>query len=123
MIALGVVIAMVAGVVVGAVVYGAIPATAASAVAPTRRPPAAVAVVELLRNGAVAGLVAGLLAAGDWTGWTAGARLGAALWILPAVLLSGSVFHEGVTPRRAAIHALDWAVKLVAIGAIVGPFV
>jgi hypothetical protein len=99
MLGLGVVIATVAGLVTGAIVYGAMPAAppTTSPAAPSR-PAAAVAVVELLRSAAVAGLLAGLLAAGDWSGWAAGA------------------------PSRAALHALDWAIKLAAIGAILGVF-
>jgi hypothetical protein len=122
-IVLGVVIAMVAGLVTGAIVYGVVPAGPATAsVAAPSRPAAAVAVVELVRSLAVACLLAGLLAAGEWSGSAAGALLGIALWTLPAVLLAGSVFHDGVAPRQAALHALDWAVKLAAIGAVVGLF-
>jgi hypothetical protein len=121
MLVLGVAIATVAGLVTGAIVYGVMPAAPATTTpAAPSRPAAAVAVVELLRTAAVAGLLASLLAAGDWSGWAAGALLGAALWTLPAVLLAGSVFHEGVAPSRAALHALDWAIKLAAMGAILG---
>ena len=78
--------------------------------------------VELLRNLAVAALVAGLLAAGDWSGLLAGVLVGLSLSIVPVVLLAGSVFHEGVPMRRAALHAGDWLIKLVAIGAVLGLF-
>ena len=70
----------------------------------------------------VAALVGGLLAAADWSGLGSGALLGLSLWTLPVVLLAGSVFHEGVPTRRAAVHAVDWLVKLVAVGAILGLF-
>jgi hypothetical protein len=42
-------------------------------------------------------------------------------WIgFPVVLLGGSVLHERVPWRLAAIHAGDWLLKLVAITLIVG---
>jgi len=37
----------------------------------------------------------------------------------PVVLLTGSVFHERVPPRLAAVHAGDWLMKLVVIAGIV----
>jgi hypothetical protein len=47
--------------------------------------------------------------------------LGALLWIgFPLILLTGSVIHERVPWRLAAIHAGDWMVKLVLISVIVG---
>jgi len=51
---------------------------------------------------------------------TQGALLGAGLWTLPVVLLIGSVVHESTPSRSAALHAGDWLVKLVALGAIIG---
>jgi len=84
-------------------------------------PPAWVLPVELARSATVATAVAAL--AGR-TG-TAGARdtigLGLALWgAFPFVLLTGSVVHEKVPWRQAAIHAGDWLVKLVLVSAVVG---
>ena len=76
----------------------------------------------MVRNSAVAALVAGLLAAADWNGLGDGVLLGVSLWVVPVVLLAGSVFHEGVPVRRAALHGGDWLIKLVVIGAIVGLF-
>lgn len=38
----------------------------------------------------------------------------------PAVLLAGSVWHEKVPPALAAIHAVDWLLKLVLITLITG---
>ena len=122
MIALGIAIATAAAFVISAVYYGAMPAAPAAAPEPPQRPMIAQLAVELLRNLAVAGLVAGLLAAADWSGLGAGVVLGLSLWTLPVMLLAGSAFHEGVTIRRAALHAVDWLIKLVAIGAILGPF-
>ena len=78
--------------------------------------------VELLRGALTATLVSGLLTVAEWNGVTDGALLGLALWVLPLVLLAGSVTWERVPLRRAAPHAGDWLLKLVAIGAVVGAF-
>jgi Protein of unknown function (DUF1761) len=120
MVALGIVIAAASAVVIGAAYYGAMPAVAESS-AP-KRPMATVLIVEVLRSLAVAALVAGLLVTAEWEGVAAGVLLGLSLWTIPVVLLAGSVFHEGVSARRAALHAVDWLFKLVATGAIIGPF-
>jgi hypothetical protein len=51
--------------------------------------------------------------------WASGVWLGLVLWIgFPLVLLSGSVFHENVPSRLAALHAGDWLVKLLIIAVI-----
>lgn len=121
MIAIGIVIAAVAAFVLSAVYYGAMPAPQTPQPLP-QRPMGAQVLVEVSRNVAVAALVAGLLGAADWNGAGAGLLLGTSLWILPAVLLAGSVFHEGVPTRRAALHGGDWLIKLVAIGTLVGLF-
>lgn len=121
MIALGIAAATGAAFLISAVYYSIVP-TPPAAEQPPQRPMAALMFVELARNLAVAGLVAGLLSAADRSGSGAGALLGLSLWILPVVLLAGSIFHEGVPMSRAAVHAIDWLIKLVAIGAIVGLF-
>jgi len=42
-------------------------------------------------------------------------------WVgFPVVLLAGSVLHERVPWRLAAIHAGDWLLKLIAVTLIVG---
>jgi Protein of unknown function (DUF1761) len=47
--------------------------------------------------------------------------LGLALWVaFPVMLLLGSVVHEKVPWRLAALHAGDWLVKLLVISLIVG---
>lgn len=119
MVAAGIAVATIAAFVLSAVYYGAVPQAESSA---PQRPMAALMVVELIRNLAIAGLVAGLFAAANWSGAVSGAALGVSLWGLPAVLLVGSVFHEGVPVRTASLHAVDWLIKLVAIGAILGSF-
>jgi hypothetical protein len=82
---------------------------------------AATAVVELARNLVLALVTAGLAERIDVAGVTGGLVLGVVLWIgFPAVILSGSVFHEKVPVRLAAIHAGDWLLKLLVVAAIVG---
>ncbi|MPZ54047.1 MAG: hypothetical protein GEU79_15165 [Acidimicrobiia bacterium] len=76
-----------------------------------------------VRAAVTACLVAGLLVAGDWSGPTSGALLGLALTVLPLVLLTGSVVHEGIPIRTAAAHAGDWVIKLTVIGAVTGMFI
>lgn len=83
-------------------------------------PPGVQAAVELARSAAVAGLVAGLVGTANWDSTIQGLLLGLALWVLPAVLLVGSVVHEGTDRRTALVHAGDWLLKLLAIGAIIG---
>ena len=85
-------------------------------------PPAAwVLPVELARSGAVATAVALLVGATGARGRGSAARLGLGLWgAFPVVLLTGSVVHERVPWRLAAIHAGDWLAKLLLIAAVVG---
>ena len=124
MIALGIALAAIAGVILSGVYYAIAPATPAATGHETpKRPALALAVVELLRNAAVAALITGLMVAGSHGGPLAGALLGLALAVLPVVLLAGSVFHEGTATRAAVIHGGDWLLKLVAIGIVVGFFV
>jgi hypothetical protein len=120
-IALGVAIASAAAFILSAVYYGVMPAPDTVEPAP-QRPLVALILVEMLRNLTLAALVAGLVAAADWSGPGKGLLLGLALWAVPVVLLAGSVFHEGVPLRRAGLHAGDWLIKLGAIGAITGLF-
>jgi hypothetical protein len=121
MVALGIISATIAAFVLSAVYYGSMPGGSATDMAPTR-PVVAQVLVELARNAAVAVLIAGLLGIAEWSGLGNGMVLGCALWALPVVLLAGSVFHEGVPIRRAGLHAVDWLIKLVVIGAISGLF-
>jgi hypothetical protein len=84
-------------------------------------PPAWVLPVELARSGAVATAVAVLSRRTGAAGTDSAVRLGAGLWgAFPVVLLTGSVVHEKVPWQQAAIHAGDWLVKLLLIGAVVG---
>ena len=52
--------------------------------------------------------------------WRGAVRLGALVWIFPAMILLGSVVHENVPFMLAAIHAGDWLVKLLLMAVIVG---
>lgn len=122
MVALAVVIATVAAFLVSGAYYAIAPDASPPDLAPERTNGALV-LVELLRNFAVAALVAGLLAAAEWRSLGAGLFLGLSLSIVPVVLLAGSVFHEGVPIRRATLHGFDWLIKLLAIGAITGSII
>ncbi len=77
--------------------------------------------VELVRSGTVAVTVSALAAGTGATGPWERARLGLTLWgAFPVVLLSGSVVHEKVPWRLAAIHAGDWLAKLLLVSLVVG---
>jgi hypothetical protein len=52
--------------------------------------------------------------------WKGALRLGAWIWVFPAVILAGSVLHENVPWMLAAIHAGDWLVKLLVMSVIIG---
>ena len=52
--------------------------------------------------------------------WKGGVRLGALIWVFPAMILLGSVVHEDVPLMLAAIHAGDWLAKLLLMSAILG---
>ncbi len=114
----GIALATLVAFVLGGAYYALAPAGPDPA-APAR-PPLATVAVELARCAAVAALVAGLLGAVGIADPLGGAALGLSLWVLPAVLLAGAVFHEGTPVRRALLHAGDWLSKLVAIGAVLG---
>ena len=85
------------------------------------RPPAWVPAAELARSATVATAVAVLTRRTGTSGLPAATRLALGLWAgFPAVLLTGSVVHEKVPWRLAAIHAGDWLVKLLLISVTVG---
>jgi hypothetical protein len=76
---------------------------------------------ELIKHLLLAAVVAGLVVAIDINTWSDALVLGLALWVgFPLVLLAGSVVHEKVPWRLAAIHAGDWFVKLLLVALIVG---
>lgn len=119
-IAVAIVAATVAAFIISATYYSAVPVAGPT---DARRPSPAVMLIELLRSAALASLLAGLVSTAEWTSAGEGALLGLALWTMPVALLIGSVVHEGTSWRVAATHAGDWLIKLVAVGAIVGPLV
>jgi hypothetical protein len=83
-------------------------------------PPAWTVVAELARSLVVATVLAGLAVSIDVTDAAGAVTLGFATWIgFPVVLLTGSVVHENVPWKLAAIHAGDWLVKVVAVAVIV----
>ncbi|HEX6336099.1 MAG TPA: DUF1761 domain-containing protein [Jiangellaceae bacterium] len=85
------------------------------------RPPAWIPLFEVVKHLVVAAIVAGLVSAMDVTTWVGALLAGLVLWVgFPVVLLAGSVVHENVPWRVAAIHAGDWLAKLVIIALIVG---
>ncbi|MBG0567831.1 DUF1761 family protein [Actinoplanes aureus] len=118
----GILIATVVAFIISFVFYAVAPAAPATVETPPVRPRVWQLLVEVLRSAVTATLVTGLLFAGAWSGPAAGALLGLALWVLPVVLLTGSVVWENVPVRTAALHVTDWLIKLLAIGAIVGAF-
>lgn len=128
MLALAIAVATIAAFIISFAFYAIAPAAPgsrpapATAPAPADRPQPWQIAIELVRSAIIAGLVAGLLFAARWGGPGQGALLGLALWALPFVLLAGSVLWEQVPVRSAALHAGDWLIKLVAIGAILGLF-
>jgi hypothetical protein len=77
-------------------------------------------VVGVLRCLVLAAVVAGLAAQARVDGLAGGLVLGLVLWFgFPAVLWVGAIVHENIRWRLAAIHAGDWFVKLLAVGAVV----
>lgn len=102
------------------VVFGTQLAKLSKAGAEEKMPPWLVP-VELVRAFLVALVVAGVASRMDVEDWTGALILGVALWIgFPFVLLSGSVLHEKVPWKLAALHSGDWLVKLLLISVIVG---
>ena len=84
------------------------------------RPPAWVVPVELARSATVATAVAVLAEQSGTRRVADAARLASGLWLaFPAVLLTGSVVHEKVPWRLAAIHGGDWLLKLALISSVV----
>lgn len=76
--------------------------------------------IELARSAVVAFFIAYLFGQLEVASWQTGAWYGVLLWTaFPLVLLVGSVLHEKVSPKIAAIHAGDWLVKLILITIII----
>jgi hypothetical protein len=76
--------------------------------------------LEVLRCAVVVAVLALACARMDVTGVGAALLVALLAWAgFPLVLLTGSVLHERVPWRLAAIHAGDWLIKLVAVTLIV----
>ena len=76
--------------------------------------------VELARCLTLAAVVAAVAWRADVDALAGGLALGLVLWVgFPLVLWTGAMIHEGTRFDLAAIHAGDWLVKLLAVGAIV----
>lgn len=126
MIALGIAVATVASFIASAALYAIPPLSVIVSRTSTPRPGLSVGVQMasvVVRSLIASGLIAGILIAADWHGPIAGLLLGLALTALPLTLLMGGVVHENTALSAAAVHLVDWVVKLALIGAIVGLFV
>jgi Protein of unknown function (DUF1761) len=121
---LAIVVAVVAALVISGVWYAVLGGQLAAlheAYAVAGPPSVQVVLVELVRNLVLAAVVAGLVDRIGVEGWAEGVALGLVLWIgFPVVILFGSVYHEKVPPKLAAIHSGDWLLKLVVVSTIIG---
>ncbi|WP_203862091.1 DUF1761 domain-containing protein [Plantactinospora mayteni] len=91
------------------------------AYAGTSRPPAWHALLELARASILAAVLAVAADRIGVTGVPSAILVALLAWAaFPLVLLSGSVLHERVPWRLAAIHAGDWLLKLPVVMLIVG---
>lgn len=126
MVVLAIVTATVASFLASAILY-AIPAVSTLvARTSTARPGLSTAVQVgsvVLRSLIASCLIAGLMIAAGWSGAGSGALLGLSLVTVPAILLMGGVVHENTAIPTAGVHLLDWTIKLVLIGTIIGLFV
>ena len=101
-------------------VFGEQLAAASEVAAAGEQPPPWVLAAELGRCLVLALVVAGLASQGEIDELAGGLALGLALWIgFPLVLWTGALIHENTPWRLAAIHAGDWLLKLLAVGALV----
>lgn len=101
-------------------VFGEQLAAASDVAAADEQPPPWVPAAELGRCLVLAVVVAGLASQGEIDELAGGLALGLALWIgFPLVLWTGAMIHENTPWRLAAIHAGDWLLKLLAVGALV----
>ncbi len=121
---LAVVVAAVAAFILSGVWYGVFGSQLAllhPAYADSGSLSAKVVIVELARNLVLALVLAWLVDQIGVDDWAQAALIGFLLWIgIAVVLLIGSVYHEKVPAKLAAIHAGDWLLKLVVIAIIVG---
>ncbi|MEU1720362.1 DUF1761 domain-containing protein [Actinomadura sp. ATCC 39365] len=125
MLALGIALAAVAAFIVSSVYYAlATPferRRLGAAALDRGRPAPWKAAVELLRTALVAGVFAWIAAQANLLGWPSAMSLAFVAWLgFPLILLTGSVLWERVPVVTAALHAGDWLLKLLLIGAVLG---
>ncbi len=125
MVALGIAVAAVAGFVLSSVYYAVVTPLERRALGDRAldrgRPRAWKVAAELLRTALLAGVFAWIAAQADLRSLPGSLLLAAVLWIgFPVTLLTGSVTWEKVPPVTAAMHAGDWLLKLLLIGAVLG---
>ena len=78
-------------------------------------------VTELVRTALVASVFAWVAAQADLLELPDALLLALITWFgFPVVLLTGSVIWEKVSPVTAAMHAGDWLLKLLLVGAVLG---
>ena len=122
-VAIGVLIAAVAGFIGSGIYYSVFAGRLAAAVGEGTIPEARPWTygVEFARTLIVAIVTASIASMADIGSWLGGAAFGVTLWVgFPVVLLVGAMVHEGTRLSLAAIHAGDWLFKLVIIGVIIG---
>jgi hypothetical protein len=122
-VAIGVLIATVAGFIGSGIYYSIFGDRLAAAVGEGTIPEARPWTygVEFARTLIVAIVTASIASMADIGSSLGGAALGLALWVgFPVVLLVGAMVHEGTRLSLAAIHGGDWLFKLVIIGVIIG---
>ena len=84
-----------------------------------KKMPAGTILVEFVRPLIVAYVLARFVVLVGTDDWMEAALLGGWVWVgFPAMILLGSVIHENVPWKLAAIHAGDWLVKLLLIAII-----
>jgi hypothetical protein len=90
------------------------------AAAAMTRPPAWMMPLELTKSLILAAVIGGLVTLLGITNLLGALVLGVVLWIaFPVILLAGSVVHERVPTKLAAIHSGDWLAKLQIISVVV----
>ncbi len=125
MIALGVTVAAVAAFVLSSVYYGVVTPLERRVLGDRAldrgRPAPWKVAAELLRTALVASVLAWLADTAGLLALPGTLLLALVAWIgFPLVLLTGSVIWEKVPPVTAAMHAGDWLLKLLLIGAVLG---
>jgi uncharacterized membrane protein len=125
MVALGVAVAAVAAFVLSSVYYTVATPVERRALGDRAldrgRPAPWKVAAEIVRTALVAGVFAWIAAVADLLSLPGTLLLALVVWIgFPVALLTGSVTWEKVPPVTAALHAGDWLLKLLLIGAVLG---